>query len=185
MRQHSSVLRLLHFPCLGRADVLSLPGLPWGPGWTWRPRDSHAGPKRLPHLAPHGGSGPSQQLPEAAGPRILCRGKRVSVRLWGGSWVPEGWSSFAEKSVGKGNPREMLRRRPGPGCGGGSALPHRHPHVQLLFNPQWRPTLSSLTDWQNARLPCPPLSPGVCPDSCPQVMPYSHLILSRPLSSCF
>lgn len=34
------------------------------------------------------------------------QGQRVSVRLWGGFWVLEGGSNFAEKSVGKGNPRE-------------------------------------------------------------------------------
>lgn len=34
------------------------------------------------------------------------QGQRVSVRLWGGFWVLEGGSNLAEKSVGKGNPRE-------------------------------------------------------------------------------
>ena len=80
------------------------------------------------------------------------------------------------------NPGEMLRRRPGPGRGGGSALRcSTGAHTRRSCSILSRVRLSILTDWQHARLPCPPLSPGVCPDSCPQVMPSSHLILGRPL----
>ena len=70
--------------------------------------------------------------------------------------------------------REILERRAEEaralGHGGrlrSALLLHLLPHVLLLFGPQSHPTLFNLLDGQHARLPCPPLSPRLCPDSCP------------------
>ena len=71
----------------------------------WRPRDSCMDPspsRTWPCMVAQAHPGSSRSL----GPQDPLQGQRVSVRLWGGFWVLEGWSSFAEKSVGKGNPRE-------------------------------------------------------------------------------
>ena len=99
----------LMFPISSGAPALVYPEAPSLPLLGTRRRAQPAWPPAWTGVdveAPHGGSGPSRQLQDPAGPRILCRGKRVSVRLWGRFWVLKGWSSFAEKSVGKGNPRE-------------------------------------------------------------------------------
>lgn len=67
------------FPLLGLTDVPSLPGRPRpptrGPGWTWRPCDSHAGTKPLAHLARHGSLGPSGSSRYLRGPGSFAEGR--------------------------------------------------------------------------------------------------------------
>ena len=161
------------FPISSGAPALVCPEAPSLPLLGMRRRAQPAWPPPWTGVdveAPHGGSGPSRQLQEPAGPRILCRGKRVSVRLWGQVLGPGRMVQLCREKCGEGKSSRDVLRRPGPWGMGAAPLCTAAPPAPtrpVSFGPQSRLTLFNLIDGQNARLPCPPLSPGVCPDSCP------------------
>lgn len=132
---------------------------------------AHAGSSR--NLGGSGSFAGAEGVRQAVG-RVLGPGRRVQL-------------CREKRGEGK-SPGEVLRRRPRPWGRGwlcSALLPRRRPHAFLSLRPQSRPSLFSLIDWQQAGPPCPPLSPGVCPDSCPLMMPSRHLILYRvPFSPC-
>ena len=139
------------------------------------------GPEPLPHLALHGGSGPSRQLQEPGGSGSFAgaEGVRQAVgRVLGPGRMVQ---LCREKRGGGQSSGDVLRRRPwgrGRLCSG-SCFAGVHVHSCCSVLSRVRPF--SLIDRQHARLPCPPLSPRVCPDSCPLMMPSRHLILCRSL----